>query len=331
VVGSVLAALLLLIAGLSVATVLTAQAYERERQKALEADEQREQAQRMAREADHQRDQAQTIFMQAHQVVDEFTRISEEELTYSPFQEGARRRLLEAALTYYRSFLDQHPDDPWIASELQSSRERMATIINQLTTIIGAGRYRHLHDEEVQKELHLDEHTRQALRDIDRKWHQAPREIFQPSPEGEKLRLALAREQEAAVGRLLKPEQLQRLKEIALQDHGPAAFRDPEVVAALQLTERQRERIRAIEANVFFAGPHRGPGHGPPHGEQGRQAHEQARKAAMEQIEKELTPEQVAAWKNLIGKPFTFRRPAGPRDCPDPAGDAKTARNSPGG
>jgi eukaryotic-like serine/threonine-protein kinase len=295
-VGSVLVALLLSLAGLSVATILTAQAYERERQKAHEADEQREHAQK--------------IFVQAHEAVDQFVRISEDELAGNPFVERTRRRLLEAALAYYGDFIDQRPDDPAIENELAASQDHVKGILDQLRTLMDAGRYRLLHDKVVQKELNLDDNARQMLAQMDRRWHDG--ECSRPGPEGEKQRLDLAREQEANVKKHLTNEQIQRFKQIALQSQGLAAFREPEVIEALKLAENQRLAIRAIEADLFFAGePFH---HGPPHhgSERDReQARKDREKAAMENIQKNvLTGAQVEIWKTMIGKPSSVpRRP----------------------
>ena len=68
------------------------------------------------------------------------------------------------------------------------------------------------------------------------------------------MRLALeqARANEAEVDAILTPSQRVRLRQIALQSEGPAAFREPEVVEALGLTPGQRERIRAIEEEILF-------------------------------------------------------------------------------
>ena len=45
---------------------------------------------------------------------------------------------------------------------------------------------------------------------------------------------------------ILKPDQMERLKQIDLQMQGPAALRNPEVIAALGLTLEQREKLGAI-------------------------------------------------------------------------------------
>jgi serine/threonine protein kinase len=118
VVGSAVVALVLSVAGLSVTTVLTAQAYDRERQKAQEADEQRA--------------RAEESFRQARRVVDELARIGEEELAGKPFAPGAGRRLLETVLDYYQEFIRQRRDDPSAQKELEASRARVEAILHTL-------------------------------------------------------------------------------------------------------------------------------------------------------------------------------------------------------
>jgi serine/threonine protein kinase len=286
IVGAAILVLVLSVAGLFVANLLTARAYERERQKAQEAAEQRA--------------RAEENFRQARRAVDQFAQISAEELAGNPFLEGLRKRLLEAALAYYQDFIDQHRDDPLIQKELEASRAKVETILSELTTLMGAGQYRLLQAEAVQNELRLSEEQREAVARIDEKWNRVFRDFGRlPPGEGERQRLALAREQEATVSGLLKLEQLRRFKQIVLQAQGPMAFREPEVVAALKLTAEQRERIRAIEANVFFPRWDR-PRPGPPP----EMIPGQALKAVMERIQTLLTAEQRQRWQVMIGEPF---------------------------
>ncbi len=69
------------------------------------------------------------------------------------------------------------------------------------------------------------------------------------------------------VNAILTAAQQARLRQIALQSDGPGAFRDPEVVAQLRLTPEQRDGIRAIEEEAFFAWMRTmGPGGPPPGG-----------------------------------------------------------------
>ena len=109
----------------------------------------------------------------------------------------------------------------------------------------------------------------------------------------------------------LGPELNKRLEQILLQLAGAGAFNNDEVVAALQLSEEQKERIRAIQ------GPRRERGSRPagPRPEEGKKA-EDARKIALDQVLSVLTTEQREKWQQLIGELFKGdirRGPAGPR------------------
>ena len=136
---------------------------------------------------------------------------------------------------------------------------------------------------------------------------------------------------------ILTAEQKERLRQIALQLRGPAAFRETEVVSALKLTADQRERIRAIEAELSVdrrEGPPRGPEFGSrlgpdsrrgpgPRGfgsEEMRKAYEEKRRTANERIQAVLTEQQRKRWRSMTGEPFTgpgflpgYFRPFGPR------------------
>src|SRR5262249_43273085 len=159
-----------------------------------------------AREADEQRARAEESFRQARRAVDQFAQISEEELAGNPALEGVRRRLLEAALEYYQDFINQRHDDPSIQEELKASRAGVETILAELTTLMGEGRYAVLYRKPVQDELGLDEDQRDALARIDRRRREAFREFRRLAPgEWERRRVALARDQEVEVAKLLTP------------------------------------------------------------------------------------------------------------------------------
>src|SRR5262249_33158933 len=154
-------------------------AYDRERQKAREADEQRaladEQralAEKQRLRADEQRAHAEENLRQAREAVERLVKISEQELAGRPDLEGLRWQLLEAALAYYQSFIDQHKDDASLQADLASSRARVETILAELTTLIRAFRYVILHQKDVQAELELTKEQREALARIATKWQE---------------------------------------------------------------------------------------------------------------------------------------------------------------
>ena len=116
-------------------------------------------------------------------------------------------------------------------------------------------------------------------------------------PPAERIRIGLeqARANEAEVEAILTPPQRVRLRQIALQSEGPAAFREPEVVEALGLTPGQRERIRAIEDQALF---------GQIREMQSGKPLEAAGKPTMGRILAVLTAEQARRWNELAGDPI---------------------------
>jgi hypothetical protein len=292
--------LLLLVAAMSVTTLLVAQAYERERK---------------------ERTRAEKSFREAREAVDQFAQIGEEELAGNPLLEATRRRMLVTALDYYENFIHQRPDDPSICEELEASRAKAEKILSELTTLMRMDQYTLLQQKAIQDLLQLSEEQRKAIAEIDALWQKAVGEFHEfhgSGPDWERRRLQLAQEQERQVARKLGSEQLRRFKQIALQSLGPAAFREPEVITALKLTTAQRERIRAIEANTVFtwavwlySGPAQSEsrhkvvfGSGSPRSELPRNSYDELRTSALAQIRQEvLTPEQVQRWKELTGDP----------------------------
>lgn len=317
------AATVFLLAGLAVATVVTAQAYERERLKAAEADRERSRAERS--------------FRQAWQAVDQFAAIGEEELAGIPQLEAVRRRLLQTALAYYEGFLAQHPDDPSIQKELVAGRARVTTLVAELTTLMGAGRFNNLQRADVQADLHLTDDQREQLAQLMDRWRESFRTLFRgPAAPTERQRLALAREQEEAVEQLLTPPQLVRFGQISRQLRGPLAFADADTADALKLTPEQKQKIRAIldtlqppwivplfpppEGRGRFGPP--GKGDGPKGG--GPQAKfwtglmTELDPTFMSRLLAVLTPDQRVAWQRLIGPEFRPVPTRPPRGEPGP-------------
>jgi eukaryotic-like serine/threonine-protein kinase len=306
--SSALVALMVTVAGLAVATVLTARAYTRERQK--------------VREAAEQWSRAEANFRQARQAVDRFAEIGEEQTAGRRDLEPLRRRLLETALAYYQDFIEQRPDDRLAQAELEASRARIERILKNLATLIGAARNFPLYLREVQDELGLSLEQRQALARITMRWRDAFDQSFGRDGETwEQSRLALAQEQEGELSKLLTPAQAQRLQQIALQLAGTRAFSNPAVVEALGLTPHQRERIRLLQERTRPPGPVFGvrpnSGRSDPADEARRQTMRKQLAQTQQQILCVLSKEQRAKWNELIGKPFAGAAgPLGPAIAP---------------
>jgi serine/threonine protein kinase len=282
VVASAVAALLLTVAGLAVATVLTARAYDRERQKAQEAAEERA--------------HAEENFRQARQAVDEFTQIAEVELAGQPHVQGVRRRLLEAALDYYVKFIDQRRDDPAAQAELVATQERVKQILTDLAVLQGVGQVFLLGQPAVRNDLGLTAEQRTKIDDLLARatgpFPRLPRQKL----------LELARAQDTEMRQILSVQQRGRLRQIELQLRRVWAFREPDVSAALKLTAQQWDRIQTVEDETFRGPPWPGPGVPL---DEFRKAQEERTRLATERILALLTPEQLRRWRELIGEPFT--------------------------
>jgi serine/threonine protein kinase len=324
-VASAFGLLLLLLVGFAVSTVLIARE-QANTEKALKAQTE-------------QRALADANFQQARQMLDFFTQVSVEELADKPAVQEVRRKLLQAALDYYRGFIDQHGEDPSIREALVASQLHVAAILQDMGARSEAlaameqasqlqqqqvrehprnledrgrllfidhnlrwlrdSRFQLLAEPAVQQELKISPDQKQRIRQLAEKWRQTFRDSRDLSPEEARPWLEKLADQEKSLLGDLGPEQARRLEQIAWQQAGVGAFRDHQVVAALQLTEEQKEQIRAIQA----ARRDRGPRPGGPRPEAARKA-EDSRKIALDQALGVLTPQQREQWQQLIGEPF---------------------------
>jgi serine/threonine protein kinase len=294
IVASGVAALILLSAASLVSTAIV----RREQVKTLAEQRKAEAAYRRERQ---RADEAEARFRLARRAVDELIRASEEELAHRPGMEGLRKRLLGSALAYYREFIAERRSDPDAQAELRDTTRRVETILADLAVLRAAGQLYLLVQPTALDDLRLDEGQRAKVAELSARaaarWTDAFGDAARLPPPAERVRIALeqARANEAEVDAILTPPQRARLRQIALQSEGPAAFREPEVVEALGLTPGQRERIRAIEDSALF-GQIREMRSGKPVDDAG--------KPAMGRILALLTAEQARRWNELAGDPI---------------------------
>jgi serine/threonine protein kinase len=269
----------------------TQTAYELEQQRAREAEER---------------------FLLAREAVDEMLQVCEQELADSPQFDGLRRRLLEDALVYYQKLIEQRRGDPGAQAALTAARARAQQILADLAVLHGAGQLALLKEPSVLDDLHLNDEQRAKLAELapvqEKRWRDVFAEFLQLTRVERRQRLVdLARTHKAEVNGILTSEQRKRLRQIALQAEGLAAFSESEVVADLKLTADQRERLRLLAADADIGGRDRaGPG-GPSADRQ--YAPEQRLKAANEHIQQVLTAEQARQWRELTGEPYQGRLP----------------------
>jgi hypothetical protein len=119
--------------------------------------------------------------------------------------------------------------------------------------------------------------------------------------------------------KILKPEQMTRLKQIARQQGGPGAYLKPENVTDLKITDEQKKKIKEIndelqkDTQELRRGAGGGKGGFGPLPPETREKIAALTKEANEKAGEALTSEQKTKWKELIGEPYTvsfeFRRP----------------------
>jgi serine/threonine protein kinase len=301
-----------------------------EERKARAAQEQAQAAEAKAREAalrERQRaEQAEKLLKTAREAVDELIQVSESELVDRRDMEVLRNRLLESALKYYQRFIDERRDDSDARADLALTKQHVEKILSDLTALQSAGQFWILDSPDVLTDLRATPEQKARLADLHSQVDRQLHDWFERSgrlPEKPKPILGFA---EAAAAKekgardILTPDQLRRLKQIDLQLKEVSAFRDPEVVAALKLTDAQKERIRNIEGDRFSRPPGARDDRGKPGGKPEPDRRSPAEKAR-EVREKVLTAEQVARWKGMAGEPFRGQvfRP-GPPPGPPPGG-----------
>jgi serine/threonine protein kinase len=267
IVGTAIVSLIISVIGLSISTGLvlrekgrTDAAFVKEQERAREAEERFQLAQRSA---------------------DSLIRFANQNLAENPQHQTLRRELLELAVAYYQELIELRQNDPNAQAELQATRDRVTALLSDLVVMQGAWRYMLLLDEAVQNDVVLDNDQKQTLSEW---WTNQP--FARPdrfegfhhlnAQERQQRFVDQAKANETAIGKILWPRQMTRLQQIALQARGISAFNDPEIIAALKLTDEQKEKIRTLDPEMFmfggggmrppmpkFGGPGGGPG-GPP-------------------------------------------------------------------
>jgi len=177
-----------------------------------------------------------------------------------------RRRFLATALDYYNDFLEQRRNDPAVATELAQTKQRVAKIVDELAAIDRLASLLLLGDPLVQDEISLTDAQRLALTSvIDAAKSDAEQQSGSKSIESQSQNLSeQVRELSAVVDAVLSLKQAARWNQLALQQRGPFAFKDPHVIAALALISDQRKQINTIIEEESPERKRRAPGEPPP-------------------------------------------------------------------
>jgi hypothetical protein len=323
--------LLLTVCGLTVSTILIARAYD-----LLAAEQKKTEAAYKAEAAERKRSEAAAY--KARQVLNFFTQVSEEDLPDRLELRPVRRKLLEKALDFYKDFIEQENDNPSVQDELNASRWRATSLLEEMGARPDAieifeqvrersrplspppggphpggpngfpmrgpeafGASGLLTQPAVRQDLKLsDEQAKTISALADKRWELV---WGRRSAAEEAQRGADIGANETASLKVLRPEQAKRLRQIVWQRRGPHAFFDPEVADALNLTTDQKERLHEIEEEMRQS-LRRPPGAPGEHRPEGYKHSEEFWKSANDRLMSVLSDEQKAKWKELTGEPF---------------------------
>jgi serine/threonine protein kinase len=307
----------------SLTSAVLLRAEESKTQAALNRESEAKKATEVALKSEQDRaEEAEAQFQLALRMIEDLVKLGETELVDKPGLEGLRKRLLESALVYYQQSIDLRHGDRKAEADLRETRTKVGEIIADLTSLQGAWQLRHLGNPDVLDDLKMTEDQRQKMPELLNRLGVSQRDSFRDfhrisSEERDKRFRLAARANDEAARQILTVKQLARLRQIDLQLQGAHAFSDSEIATALALTDKQREQLRVIEAEALFTGPGGGfggfggrPGGGPggPGGGPGGMKPGNSRKESAEKIQKVLSAEQLARWKEMTGEPFEVRR-----------------------
>ena len=173
----------------------------------------------------------------------------------------------------------------------------------------GGGLFVLLHLPQVQKELNLSDQQQEKI-------HALAKEMMPVRPsEGQALspeeRQAMIEKAQKKLAEILKPEQLQRLKEIQFQAMGVAALGNPEVVKALGITDDQQAKLKTLRdeaaekgRKLFGSMRYLSREEQEAKRAENQEKIRQIRKELMEKALAVLTPEQRQKFEKLQGKKF---------------------------
>jgi len=186
-----------------------------------------------------------------------------------------------------------------------------------------------LQNEGVKKELKLtDEQAKKAseavtkVREKHQDEFQGLRDLSQDERREKMTQITkvISDETTKALADILTPEQQKRLKQIQLQQRGPQAFSDPDVLKALKLTDDQKEAIKTINEDFTqdsrelfqsFGRGNRGAGRGlggaGGFSPENQKKITELRKETMGKVMAVLKDDQKKTWKEMTGDPFEVR------------------------
>jgi hypothetical protein len=116
----------------------------------------------------------------------------------------------------------------------------------------GGGTLFLLTQKSVQEELKLSGEQVKMVTELQEKQRESFQGLRDLSQEERQTKMQeITKVQNEAIAKILKPDQLKRAKQIALQQQGPRAVNNEEVAKALKVTDEQKEKMREIQRESF--------------------------------------------------------------------------------
>lgn len=172
-------------------------------------------------------------------------------------------------------------------------------------------------NQSVQDELKLSKEQKDTVAEAAKKASQKIAARMKDVPEARRaqaLRAVLkevSEETDRALAGVLKGSQRKRFTQIKTQLRGPHAFSDPAVQKALRLTEEQKKRIKAIDAETTQKYREQTKNLDRRDPKRAALAHQRDQEA-MTRIAAQLTPPQKQTWTDLVGERFQIKRQGRP-------------------
>ena len=259
-------------------------------------------------------EEAEQRFSQARQAVDFLIEISENDLADKPPLQPLQRKLLETALVFYQNFIGQRHNDPSREAELIAVQRRLRKVLDDLSVMEGAFQLVLLAEKSVQADLGLNQalcaRIDASAREFSEQHLALLRGYQQLASTARRERfLEFARANERVTRSMLNEQQLKRLQQIRIQLQGFMAFNEPELVAALKLTDLQRQGIRQVEVETFVMMRE---AWGMTDENARRELRDNLFQAALDKSLALLTPGQLGLWKDLTGPKFQGRLVSAP-------------------
>ena len=156
-----------------------------------------------------------------------------------------------------------------------------------------------LGQKSVQEELKLSDEQVKQIKELADKQRESFQGLRDLSQEERRTKMQeAAKTNDKAIGKILKPEQYKRVRQIALQQQGARALGNEEVAKALKINEEQKDKINEIQTKAFEE--MRGLGRD----EEARKKRQEMMKATNEKVMGVLTSEQKTKLKEMQGEPF---------------------------